>query len=241
MMRLIVDYAEKDLVKRLGAKWNPEEKFWYTKDGVDLKPFAKWLPRDVGPLFVDLVPSTAWFSNLRSELTAAEWTVVAKKSYVRAGYRCEICLGKGHNHPVECHERWEYDSATKIQKLVDVVALCPACHESTHIGLAETRGRLEPAMNNLMKVAKMTEQEAIQHVDMAYILWEVRSKHEWILDARWLLDFAEMSEPTKAKILSHIEPHYTVSNDIGSEDWELVPESLAGVSYAFEQPFFAGD
>lgn len=38
--------------------------------------------------------------------------------------------------PVECHEVWDYDDDRKIQRLERRVALCPACHEVKHAGLA---------------------------------------------------------------------------------------------------------
>ena len=41
---LSVEYKEKDKVKILGARWKPEEKVWYVPAGLDLEPFAPWLP-----------------------------------------------------------------------------------------------------------------------------------------------------------------------------------------------------
>ncbi len=40
---LKVSYAERGLVKELGANWDATRKVWYVKAGVDLKPFAHWL------------------------------------------------------------------------------------------------------------------------------------------------------------------------------------------------------
>lgn len=42
---LAVPYADKDAAKALGASWDPARKVWYVKPGVDLAPFAAWLPR----------------------------------------------------------------------------------------------------------------------------------------------------------------------------------------------------
>jgi hypothetical protein len=33
--------------------------------------------------------------------------------------------------------------------------------------------------------------------------WKQRSEIEWLLDARWLLDFVPLTEGTKTKILNH--------------------------------------
>ena len=40
---LKVAYAERGLVKELGANWDATRKVWYVKAGVDLNPFAHWL------------------------------------------------------------------------------------------------------------------------------------------------------------------------------------------------------
>lgn len=42
---LDVPYAQKDQVKSLGAKWNPEKKQWYIPPGKDTVPFKKWLAK----------------------------------------------------------------------------------------------------------------------------------------------------------------------------------------------------
>lgn len=43
---LNVDFSQKDEAKRLGARWDPNQKQWYVPAGGDLAPFARWLPSD---------------------------------------------------------------------------------------------------------------------------------------------------------------------------------------------------
>lgn len=43
-INLQVPFAEKDEVKRLGARWDGAGKVWYVPDGVDVQPFSRWLP-----------------------------------------------------------------------------------------------------------------------------------------------------------------------------------------------------
>lgn len=165
-------------------------------------PFARQLAMKKS-IFIDLVPSSAWFSNLRSELTAAEWDVVRRVAYQAAGYVCEVCGDRGPKHPVECHERWEYNEATRVQTLVGTIALCPACHEVTHFGLAQVRGRCAEAKRHLMAVSGWTTEQADVHIAQAFALWARRSAVRWKLDARWLLDGFTLSEATRQKILAH--------------------------------------
>lgn len=39
---LDVPYAEKDVAKQLGARWDPDVRRWYVPPGVDIRPFARW-------------------------------------------------------------------------------------------------------------------------------------------------------------------------------------------------------
>ena len=68
-------------------------------------------------LTIELVPSTAWYSNVRSNVTSSQWDVLRKECYKNAGYKCEVCGGKGPKHPVECHEIWEYNDESFTQTL----------------------------------------------------------------------------------------------------------------------------
>lgn len=62
-----------------------------------------------------------------------QWDRARRSCYQRAGYVCEICDNVGPNHPVECHEHWEWEP-TGIQRLTKLIALCPMCHHAVHIG-----------------------------------------------------------------------------------------------------------
>jgi len=42
---LKVPFAEKEIVKRLGARWDQESKRWFVNGERDLTPFEKWRPQ----------------------------------------------------------------------------------------------------------------------------------------------------------------------------------------------------
>jgi predicted RNA-binding Zn-ribbon protein involved in translation (DUF1610 family) len=42
---LTTKYSDKDEVKSLGARWDPEAKQWYVAPAVDLSAFSRWLPK----------------------------------------------------------------------------------------------------------------------------------------------------------------------------------------------------
>ena len=131
-------------------------------------------------LEVELIPRSSFFTNLRSELSKEKWDVLRKKCYSNAGYRCEICSGKGEDWPVECHEVWSYKGG--IQKLMRLIALCPACHMVKHFGLAKLQGNGDKALTHLMTVNKISKQAAEAHISEAFETWHDRNQVNWILD-----------------------------------------------------------
>ena len=152
----------------------------------------------IGGLYVDLVPSTCWFSNIRSALSKNDWDSIRKKVYGNSNNRCDICKGFGNKHPVEAHERWGFDWDKKTQKLLKIESLCPACHQATHYGLAETRGFGEIAFERLSYVNGWSETQTDIHIKKAFDTWESRSEiSAWKLDMSWLYDFIELDSETK--------------------------------------------
>src|SRR5437660_11487101 len=61
-----------------------------------------------------------------------QWKRMSKRERARYDHRCAVCgvaPGKGRLH---CHEAWEYDDATCVQKLSGFIALCDLCHRVKH-------------------------------------------------------------------------------------------------------------
>lgn len=137
-------------------------------------------------LSIELVPRTCWFSNVRSCVSKKDWDKLRKKTYKAAGHRCEICNGKGKKWPVECHEVWHYDDQRHIQRLDRMIALCPSCHEVKHIGLAQLKGNMDRAVKHLMKVNKISLDEADEYLTKVFNQWRKRSLHSWELDLSFL-------------------------------------------------------
>ena len=98
----------------------------------------------------ELVPDSCWYSNLRSVLTPAQWGALSRHVRALAGGRCMIC-GQPSSR-LEAHEQWEYDEKNAVQKLVRVVAVCPACHAVIHIGRTSLKGNVRAAEDHFMQV-----------------------------------------------------------------------------------------
>lgn len=206
-----VPFSQKDEAKSRGARWDPLARRWYAPqpDMPDLKP---WTPLpDVLPgedrsfgagLFVDLVPSSCWFTNARTCLNARDWKRLRRMVLRRAGGKCEVC-GRGEERQMkrqlELHERWAFDGETRVQRLRRLVCLCSDCHAVTHFGLAEIRGKESEAIAHLRTVTGMTVSEAEAHVDEARAVWSERCATAWELDLGILVDSGiAISPPPKA-------------------------------------------
>jgi len=134
------------------------------------------------PLTVELVPSTCWYTNVRSNVSGAVWDRLRRQVAADAGGRCEICGGRGPRWPVECHEVWAYDDEAKVQRLERLVALCPDCHEVKHAGLASKRGQLPAVIQRLAVVNGWSEDDAALYLEAVFEQWAARSRHQWTLD-----------------------------------------------------------
>jgi 5-methylcytosine-specific restriction endonuclease McrA len=154
-------------------------------------------------LTIELVPETCHFKNVRSEITKNAWDKLRKECYKKADYHCEICGGRGPEHPVECHEIWHYDDKTFAQTLIGLIALCPACHEVKHMGLAQIKGHGNRAQKHFAKVNKLTSIQAKQKITKAFKQYHERSQHQWTLDISWLND--KLAEPGKYQLSSDLE------------------------------------
>ncbi|MGH3867230.1 MAG: DUF5710 domain-containing protein [Pseudonocardiaceae bacterium] len=198
---LDVPYAEKDQAKRHGARWDPAAKRWYAP-AAPRTELARWaalpdipalLPgedRSLGSgLFVDLVPSSCWFTNVRSCVVPKDWERLRRMIISRAGRRCEACgqtEDPSTKRSLEAHERWVYDQPAGVQALRRLICLCTPCHTVTHFGLAEVNGRDEEARAHLRTVTGMTDQQARLHIDNASAVWQARSGRTWTLDLSML-------------------------------------------------------
>jgi Domain of unknown function (DUF5710) len=200
---LDVPYSQKDEAKALGARWDAAARRWYAPR-TGMPALERWVASPEVPdplpgedrsfgsgLFVDLVPSSCWFTNVRSCVDERDWERLRRMITRRAGSRCEAC-GQGEDRPrrrwLEAHERWAYDERARVQSLRRLVCLCTDCHTATHIGLAGIKGRGQAAEEHLAAVTGMSPREVEQHVRSAFGVWRARSAVTWTLDLSMLTD-----------------------------------------------------
>ena len=132
----------------------------------------------------EYVPDGCWYQNLRSALPKELWDMIRKDAYKRFNYQCAVCHKSGK---LEAHERWHYDENQALQTLVDVVALCPACHQVVHIGRTYLIGKGDEAMEHFMQVNACSQAEYHEALQTATALHQKRNKIEnWTTDISWI-------------------------------------------------------
>jgi hypothetical protein len=217
---LDVPYSEKDEAKVHGARWDSAAKRWYAPRA-GITALARWqglpdvpdlLPgedRTFGSgLFVDLVPSSCWFTNVRTCVSQRDWERLRRTIVGRADQCCEAC-GRGPDREsgrwLEAHERWSYDESRGVQVLRRLICLCTDCHTTTHFGLAGINGKDAEARKHLCTVAGMSGGTAQEHINAAFMLWRKRSLVCWELDLNIL---------TEAGIVIAQPPSARARNDV---------------------------
>lgn len=196
---LSVPFEEKDEAKMFGCMWDFQFRKWYISSYN--KHFEdcvyRWYPntsfeikgedRTYGgnDLFVDMIPSTSYFSNARKFLSSRDWDMVRNYVYRRVGNICECCHIA---NKLEAHERWYYDWKTGRQILVRIVGLCADCHQVTHLGHSRHRGLGKKCFGHLKRVRGFTDDETHDHIKEAYDTFHDRSRCDWKLDLSLLVN-----------------------------------------------------
>ena len=161
-----------------------------------IEDFSEWLPnkwkyRGDPPkptLLPDMLPSNTWEHNLRSQLQPKEWDRLRKFCYSAAGNTCLACGSRGEPH-VEAHEVWEFQEEKRIQKLKNLLCLCPICHRAKHLGFAQRLGVLDQVHARLRWLNDWDQTDLDKAVAKAKEQQEKYSKIEWELDTSFLLRF----------------------------------------------------
>ena len=136
-------------------------------------------------LVIELVPSTIWYSNIRSLVSKETWDKIRKEQYEKANHKCEICEASAQLH---CHELWNYDDESHVQKLIGFIALCENCHMIKHAGFSmhTLEGskiyERDKLIEHFCKVNSCRKEDFIKHENEAFKVWNERSKFKWKQD-----------------------------------------------------------
>ena len=197
MTKIIVPYDERQQVEMLGAIYDKGYSYFVPNE-LDINLFSRWnkpklSPQIVGEdrtlgknrLYVDWIPSSTWYTNVRSNINAVDWERIKEMCKERASYRCELCRAKANYSEkifLECHERFLFDPTTRIQKLARFVCMCTLCHQVTHYGLSQVQGREQIVFEHLKAVNRWTDKRTQAHIKNRFDLWERKNLIDWQVD-----------------------------------------------------------
>jgi hypothetical protein len=195
---LNIPYSEKKVAKEYGAIWDKDCKKWFCEDESNelCKLYDIYKEIDIigedrsyggSELFIDMIPKTSYFKNVRSIFTESDWNLIRHHIYERTGHKCECCGAKRFKY-LEAHERWIFDFETKTQKLIRIIALCRLCHQATHYGHSKVTKEISKINAHLMKVRGINEEELKLHIKEAFEIWEKRNTVKWIIDTSIISD-----------------------------------------------------
>lgn len=166
---------------------------YYVPEDAFLEDFEEWLPRKwqyrgsppVPVLLPDMLPTSTWEANLRTELSESEWNRLRRFCYQAAGNTCIACGSRGEPH-VEAHESWRFDEDTGIQSLRGLMCLCPTCHKAKHLGFAQRMGILNQVYARLKWLNDWDDAQLNAQLQLAQERQESLSKRTWRLDLSFL-------------------------------------------------------
>lgn len=138
----------------------------------------------------EILPTGAWNNNLRTLFSKKAWDFIRNDAYSRADGKCSICGRKVKR--LEAHEKWDFNKDTRVQKLVDVIAVCNSCHSVIHIGRTQLLGFEDRAIKHFEKVNGCDFQGYISALKKANEKCiDLSTVSEWALDIDWIKRFIE--------------------------------------------------
>ena len=97
---LAVPYKEKEQAKKLGAKWDKENKLWYAPEGTDLNQLSTWLPEKAKTL-----------EPVRTLPPQEEFAQALEQAGLDLGGKSPVMDGQIHRVPLIDGKRGELDGA----------------------------------------------------------------------------------------------------------------------------------
>lgn len=182
-----LEFADYKISKELKRKNNTFSLYDFTEE--EKNKIQILLPQI--RLKIQMIPVTSFYKNVRSNIAQTEWDRIRRDIYKQSNYECDICKGKGDEHPVECHELWDYDSKTRVQKLVGFQSICPSCHEVIHIGRTSTLGttKKEKAYEHFKTINNLNDEDAKLIANYFKDEWITRCGVKWSLNLDYLINY----------------------------------------------------
>ena len=139
----------------------------------------------------DLIPKTTWGASLSNMLTDTSWQGIRHR-YIDAVHGVCVACGTILNPP-NAHELWDFylpcdeigngDLGRQgIQRLSEVLILCPECHAMFHLGRAQIESFFDEAEARLMAVNGWDLPTCRRYESIIFERFKQHSFLKWTLD-----------------------------------------------------------
>lgn len=174
------------------SRWDPEEDRSYQIPikGADRRKIIDSLIPGTPITFpkLELIPISARKQNIRTLTNKSAWRRLQSITFTRANFQCQVCGARPEKGRLHCHESWQYDDETWVQKIGSLVALCDECHEVVHIDLAADLGHGSRAYERLRLISKLPAPLIDEDLWERFLLQKRRSEHDWKIDISPIAD-----------------------------------------------------
>lgn len=182
MIPLCVPISDYNEVSNLGARWQPNDKFWYIDGRFSLSNFERWLPKRYQSnqgrpaLVIDPLPQNSPARRLKSIIGDNNWNDCKKIVFDHCGHRCRIC---GSGERMMLHPTWFYEHDKGVQKLVYLHGYCRNCRDVAS-GFMGRKNEL--GIHRLCEINGWQAEEAEDHIKKRLFRKGKLEEKEWELD-----------------------------------------------------------
>ncbi|WNQ12074.1 hypothetical protein MJA45_03150 [Paenibacillus aurantius] len=146
-------------------------------------------------LMVELIPEFTHGYNLHGHhgdglITGYQWNKLSKYIREESNNTCEICSTNEKNTGYDCHEVWEFNIDSKVQKLVKLQCICKNCHAVKHFGrsMGNIIGFEKIGVEHFCKVNNTTPEIFHEHYEAVCKQFIERSKISWEVSCQEILE-----------------------------------------------------
>lgn len=150
-------------------------------------------------LNMQLIPSTAWYSNLRTLID--NWSEIS--NIVRSKCCCDICKKTGTINEFDAHEVWEFNDNSFEQSLKKIICVCKDCHSAIHMGhtlITCDENTINRIKKHYMTVNNITEEQMKKDIKEAFDFHAYLSQFDWNIH--------------ETRTIHYVEKTYNVSCDV---------------------------
>ncbi|KUY63384.1 hypothetical protein WI25_28690 [Burkholderia cepacia] len=150
----------------------------------------------------DLIPESSFGASLYNLLTDRSWDALRLPLIEANHHVCQLCGIQRHS--LDVHEIWDYEFPPDeeierverlgevlfgTQRLAGLMSVCDECHLCFHLGFANSRGRLDEALDRLRRLNFWDPEDVEAYWQEVGDRWEKASR------IYWMLDFGGLSHP----------------------------------------------